>query len=233
DRFAYMPYGAVKHVGMTKTPFQWLGGYGVCYDSDVQLHLTLYRAYSCEQKRFLQSDPLGIDGGVNVYAYGKINPLAFVDPWGLREYPAVNISSGFSAGPVSFEGGSITLVDVMTGETHGFAYGGFGVGLGAGVVGSVEIGVVNMDYPDDFAGWGMAVSGFLAAGAEGVSGQLSRTVYFDVDANSMGAGGAVGVGFGVSGGLTYTHYLGGGNIADLPQNVISLLQPYLSAEIGK
>ena len=78
----------------------------------------LYRAYSCDQRRFLQADPLGIDGGVNLYAYGNLNPLAFIDPWGLREYPAVNISGGFSAGPFSFEGGSITVVDVMTGETQ-------------------------------------------------------------------------------------------------------------------
>lgn len=32
---------------------------------------------------FISADPLGIDGGVNVYAYANLNPLAFVDPYGL------------------------------------------------------------------------------------------------------------------------------------------------------
>ncbi len=83
DEFAYTPYGTATHTGTTDTPFQWLGGYGVYYDADTDLHLTLHRAYSAHQKRFISSDPMGIDGGVNLYAYGNLNPLAFVDPYGL------------------------------------------------------------------------------------------------------------------------------------------------------
>jgi len=83
DQFAYTPYGRATHIGSTDTPYQWLGGYGVYYDIDTQLHLTLHRAYSCSLKRFISTDPLGIDGGVNLYAYGNLNPLAFVDPYGL------------------------------------------------------------------------------------------------------------------------------------------------------
>ena len=83
DQFAYMPYGYAKHTGSTDTPFQWLGGYGVYYDADTQLHLTLYRAYSCHLKRFMQADPLGIDGGSNVYMMANLNPLWFIDPYGL------------------------------------------------------------------------------------------------------------------------------------------------------
>lgn len=67
----------------TATPFQWLGGYGVYYDSDTELHLTLHRAYSSTMKRFIHPDPLGIDGGANVYMWANMNPLAFVDPYGL------------------------------------------------------------------------------------------------------------------------------------------------------
>ncbi|MDF7826944.1 DUF6531 domain-containing protein [Pontiellaceae bacterium B12227] len=83
DQFAYMPYGYANHSGSNSTPFQWLGGYGVYYDADTDLHLTLHRAYSCMMKRFLHPDPLGIDGGANVYAMANLNPLFFVDPLGL------------------------------------------------------------------------------------------------------------------------------------------------------
>jgi len=64
--------------------YQWLGGYGVYYDVDTELHLTLHRAYSCSLKRFIHPDPLGIDGGVNVYMWASLNPVWFVDPTGLR-----------------------------------------------------------------------------------------------------------------------------------------------------
>lgn len=93
DQFAYMPYGYANHSGTTETPFQWLGGYGVYYDVDTDLHLTLHRAYSCSLKRFLHPDPMGIDGGANVYAMANLNPLAFVDPFGLEAN-----SAGSSAG---------------------------------------------------------------------------------------------------------------------------------------
>jgi RHS repeat-associated protein len=83
DEFAYMPYGTATHSGSTETPFQWLGGYGVYYDSTTDLHLTLHRAYSSSMKRFISPDPLGIDGGKNVYMWANMNPLFFVDPYGL------------------------------------------------------------------------------------------------------------------------------------------------------
>jgi RHS repeat-associated protein len=83
DEFAYMPYGYATHMGTIDTPFQWLGGYGVYYDSTTDLHLTLHRAYSSSMKRFISPDPLGIDGGKNVYMWANMNPLSFVDPYGL------------------------------------------------------------------------------------------------------------------------------------------------------
>ncbi len=93
DQYAYMPYGVATHTGNSQTPYQWLGGFrlrystarqdGVYYDHTTDLHLTLHRAYSSDMRKFISPDPLGIDGGVNVYAYANLNPLFFVDPLGL------------------------------------------------------------------------------------------------------------------------------------------------------
>ncbi len=109
DEFTYMPYGYAKHIahpGSSETPFQWLGGYGVYYDSVTDLHLTLHRAYSSKIKRFIHPDPLGIDGGVNVYAMANLNPLAFVDPLGLDAIFLVDSTAVFGQGHAASAVGS-------------------------------------------------------------------------------------------------------------------------------
>lgn len=33
--------------------------------------------------RFISEDPIGFDGGINLYAYAENNPVNWLDPWGL------------------------------------------------------------------------------------------------------------------------------------------------------
>ncbi len=95
DQFTYSPYGEVlSHTGTNSTPYQWSGAFAVRNEGN-GLYYMLNRYYSADQKRFLSPDPLGIDGGGNLYAYGELNPLAFVDPFGLCAETFKSGSSGW------------------------------------------------------------------------------------------------------------------------------------------
>ena len=83
DQFAYDPYGKlISRTGTTDIPFTWLADYGVVSLGN-DLYATLHRTYHAGYARFLSKDPIGLQGGLNLYAYGDLNPLFYVDYLGL------------------------------------------------------------------------------------------------------------------------------------------------------
>ncbi|HEK1189485.1 TPA: RHS domain-containing protein [Proteus mirabilis] len=54
---------------------------GQYFDKETGLHYNTFRYYAPDLGRFTQQDPIGLAGGINLYAYAP-NPLTWVDPWG-------------------------------------------------------------------------------------------------------------------------------------------------------
>ncbi len=85
----YRAWGAVKkgtkvwqekpNPGRTVNPIRFQGQY---YDEETGLHYNRHRYYDPDAGRFISRDPIGLAGGINVYAYAP-NPVTWVDPLGL------------------------------------------------------------------------------------------------------------------------------------------------------
>ncbi len=96
---------------------------GQYFDQETGLHYNYFRDYDPTTGRYIESDPIGLGGGLNTYEYAKQNPLRISDPWGLLAFgelshfysnnPNVGSYSGFvdpnpKLPPYEFSGGHIS-----------------------------------------------------------------------------------------------------------------------------
>ena len=78
DTYTYSDYGQPQNG--TWLAYQYAG---YRYDAETGLNYMPARYYSPTLGRFLQSDPSGFGGGLNLYTYAENDPVNQVDPTGL------------------------------------------------------------------------------------------------------------------------------------------------------
>lgn len=105
---AYHREQTVNHSGFGSLGFGSLGLSfpGQYLDAESGMADNWHRVYDPSSGRYTQSDPIGLEGGLNTYLYANANPLMCIDPYGLFGWadmptlpqPVVNFSAGLGDG---------------------------------------------------------------------------------------------------------------------------------------
>ena len=109
SQFTYDLYGNRTTVSGTVIPD--IGYAGYFYHAVSGIDFALYRAYDPVHARWLNRDPIGEAGGINLYAYSRSSPLTYTDASGLVANP-VELTCVDPVQPACWLG---VLADIATG----------------------------------------------------------------------------------------------------------------------
>ncbi len=89
----YKPFGeAAVTAGDVNNNFRFPGQY---FDEETGLHYNWHRYYDPDTGRYLTPDPIGLEGGINLYSYALNNPVNLADPDGKNPLIGILILAGY------------------------------------------------------------------------------------------------------------------------------------------
>lgn len=167
-----------------------LGFPGQYHDAETGLWQNGFRDYDASIGRYIQSDPIGLGGGLNTYGYVGGNPVSLIDPLGLEHHSACETQGIFDQARSDATTGSIAqrFSNVLTNHS----------GLG-------RLSVGLMDYKGQsttdtfvvdgrvlngasFGNYVAGYSGIYFGGRVGLAGVLAGGIAYDAQDAIWGAG---------------------------------------------
>ena len=149
------------------------------------LYYNYYRDYDSDTGRYLESDPVGLAGGVNTYSYVGANPLSRIDPLGLVDWAGQYFVLGGGIGPI---GGGVAIFTLTSQCVAGERY--FVRVRGSGLSGLYSPGATTRRFSAGFGETGGSIT--LSDGLD----VLDPYRALEGDFFYGGAGLAIGIGYG-------------------------------------
>jgi RHS repeat-associated protein len=84
-QYAYTPWGELESTSQAFDSVSNLRWKGLLYDSETGFYYMRARYYDPKTRRFISEDPIGLEGGINVYAFAGGDPVNGSDPSGLDQ----------------------------------------------------------------------------------------------------------------------------------------------------